>query len=125
MLERGLADEAMQGLCQGICHVRRATRAGALPHAWSPLGGQAMAPLTPRGIGKGERGRDGLEAVPGDDGPHGLGPPAHVGLLGVFPARVARGKRSIRQVECEGPQREGLQERRRQQCIAVHGTGLL
>jgi hypothetical protein len=81
MLERVLVDEAIDVVRQGIRHFRRATRAGAIHQALYPLVGKAMDPLTQRGIGKVERVRDGLEAVPFNDVTHSLGTPEDTGLL--------------------------------------------
>jgi len=88
MQERVLVDEAIQVLFQGICHFRRATRAGAIHQAWDSLVGKAMDPFTQRGIGKVQRVRDCLEAVPCDDVTHSLGTPEHAGLLGLLQASV-------------------------------------
>jgi hypothetical protein len=84
MLERVLVDEAIEVLCQGIRHFRWATRAGAIHQALYPLVGKAMDPFPQRAIGKVERVRDGLEAVPCDDVTHSLGTPEDTGLLCLF-----------------------------------------
>jgi hypothetical protein len=84
MLERVVVDEAIEVVRQGIRHVRRATRAGAIHQALYPLVGKAMDPFTQRGIGTVERVRDGLQAVPFDDVAPSLSPPEDTGLLGLL-----------------------------------------
>jgi len=82
VLERVVVDEAIEVVRQCTRHFRRSTRAGAIRQALDPVVGKAMAPCTQRGIGKVQRVRDGLEAVPFDDVAYGLGTLEHAGLLG-------------------------------------------
>jgi len=79
-----LVDEALEMVRQRAGHFGRATRAGAVNETVRALGGKAMHPFAQRGVGKVQRVRDGLEALPLDDFAHGLGPPEHAGLLGLF-----------------------------------------
>jgi hypothetical protein len=66
----------------GICAWR--ARVEAIHQALYPLVGKAMDPFPQRGIGKVERVRDGLEAVPFDDVTHILGTPEDTDLLCLF-----------------------------------------
>lgn len=84
VLERVLVDEAIEVVRQGTRHFRRSTGAGASRQALDPVVGKAMDPFAQRGIGKVQRVRDSLEAVPFDDFAHGLGAPKHAGLFGLF-----------------------------------------
>jgi hypothetical protein len=79
-----LVDEAIEMVRQRAGHCGRATRAGAVNEAWRALAGKAMDPFAQRGIGKVQRVRDRLEAVPFHDFAHGLGTPKHAGLFGLF-----------------------------------------
>ena len=73
MLQGVLIDEAIEVVLQLARHFGRSTRAGAIHQAWRALVGKALDPLAQRGIGKGQRVRDGLEALAFDDFTHGLG----------------------------------------------------
>jgi hypothetical protein len=81
VLERVLVEEAIQVVRQGTRHFRRATRARTVGEALHPLVSKAMDPFAERGIGKVQRVRDGLEALPSDDIPDGLGAPEDTGCL--------------------------------------------
>jgi hypothetical protein len=126
VLQRVLGDEAIEVCRHCSGDFRGATGAGAIDQALHPLGGEAMDPLAQRRIGKVQRVRDGLEAVPGDDLADGLGAPEHAGLLGLLEAGLQGGKGLIGKVEFESPHRGGLQDKRRQLCTGVYGLwGLL
>ncbi len=88
VLERVVVDEAIEVVRQGTRHFRRSTGAGTIRQALDPMVGKAMHPFAQRGIGKVQRVRDRLEAVPFDDFAHGLGTPEHAGLLGLFQERL-------------------------------------
>jgi hypothetical protein len=88
VLEWVLIDEAIEVVRQCARHFRRSTGAGPIGEALHSLVGKAMDPFAQRGIGKVQRVRDGLEAVPFDDFAHGLGTPEHTGLLGLFQERL-------------------------------------
>src|SRR5262249_27110277 len=59
-----------------------------------PLVGKAVAPRTEGGRGKGERGRDGLQALAFADLAHGLGPAADAGFPGLLDEGIA-GRQSV------------------------------
>ena len=84
MLQGGVIDQAMEVLVQRTCDWRRSTGAGAVSEAWRAWVGKAMDPLTERSIGKGQRVRDGLEALAFDDCTHGLGPAKAPSLFRLF-----------------------------------------
>jgi hypothetical protein len=88
VLERVLVDEAIEAVRQRAGHFGGATRAGAIHEALHPMVGKAMDPFAQRRIGKMERVRDRLEAVPFDDFAYGLGTPEHPSLFGLFQERV-------------------------------------
>jgi len=79
-----LLDEALEMLFQRARDFRRSTGAGVVHEAWRALVGKAMHPLAQRGIGKGQRVRDGLEALAFDDFPHRLGPAKDPSLFRLF-----------------------------------------
>src|SRR5262245_27172881 len=113
VLQRVLVDEAIEVCRYCPSDFRGATGAGAVDQALNPLGGEAMDPLAQRGIGKVQRVRDGLEAVPCDDLADGLGTPKHAGLLRLLEEGLQGGERLIGKVEFEGPHSGGLQDKRR------------
>jgi hypothetical protein len=82
-----LINEAIEVLFQRACDFGWATRAWAIHQALNPLVGKAVDPLTEGGIGKGERVRDGLQALAFDDLAHGLGTAEDAG----FPALLDEG----------------------------------
>jgi hypothetical protein len=84
MLQGVLINEAIEVLCQLACDFRRSTGAGVVHEAWRALVGKAMDPLAQRGIGKGQRVRDGLEALAFDDVAYGLGTAADADLFRLF-----------------------------------------
>jgi hypothetical protein len=88
MLERVLVDKTIEVLRQRTGYFGRATRAGAIGEPLDPLMGKAMDPFTQRRIGKVQRVRDRLEALPFHDVAHGLGAPEHADLLGLFQERI-------------------------------------
>jgi hypothetical protein len=88
VLERVLVDKTIKVTRQLAGHFGRATRAGAIRKALDPVVGKAMHPFAQCGIGKVQRVRDGLEAVPFHNFTHGLGTPEHAGLLGLFQERI-------------------------------------
>jgi hypothetical protein len=69
-----LLDQALEVRFQLTGDCRRSPGAGVVHEAWRAVVGKAMDPLTEGGIGKGQRVRDGLEALAFDDFTHGLGP---------------------------------------------------
>ena len=84
MLKGVLIDEAPEVLFQRARDFGRPTRAGAVHEARRALVSKAMDPFAQRGIGKGQRVRDGLEALAFDDFTHGLGPAKDPRLFGLF-----------------------------------------
>jgi hypothetical protein len=84
MLQGVLINEAIEVLFQLACDFGWATRARAIHQALHPLVGKAVDPLTEGGIGKGERVRDGLQALPFDDLAHGLGTAEDAGFPGLL-----------------------------------------
>ena len=84
MLEGVLVNEAIEVLFQLARDFGRSTGAGVVHEAWRALVGKAMDPLAERGIGKGQRIRDGLEALAFDDFTHGLGPAKDPRLFRLF-----------------------------------------
>jgi len=79
-----LIDEAIEVLFQLACDFGWSPGAGAVQEAWRALVGKAMDPLAQRGIGKGQRVRDGLQALVFDDFTHGLGPAKDPRLFRLF-----------------------------------------
>jgi len=106
-----LVDEPIEVVCQRAGHFGRATGAGAIHQALDPLVGEAMDPLAQRGIGKGQRVGHRLEAVPLDDGAHGLGTAEDAGLLRLLEESIQGGESLIGKVEFEEPHSGGLQEK--------------
>ena len=88
VLERVVVDKAIEVVRQRTGHCGGATRAGTVREALHPRVGKAMDPFAQRRIGKMERVRDRLEAVPFDDFADGLGTPEHPGLFSLFQERV-------------------------------------
>jgi hypothetical protein len=84
VLERVVIDEAIEVLFQLTGDFAWSTRARAVKEAWRALVGKAMDPLAQRGIGKGQRVRDGLEALAFDDVAHRLGTAEDARLFGLF-----------------------------------------
>ena len=84
MLKRVLIHEAIEVLFQRAGDFGWATRAWAIHQALHPLVGKAVDPLTEGGIGKGERVRDGLQALAFHDVAHGLGTAEDTGFFGLL-----------------------------------------
>jgi hypothetical protein len=84
VLQGVLIDEAMAVCFHLPWDLRRSTGAGVVHEAWRALVGKAMDPLTERRRGKGQRVRDGLEALAFDDVTHGLGPAKDPSLFRLF-----------------------------------------
>ena len=84
MLQGVLLDKALEVLFQRARDLGGAPGAGAVQEAWRALMGKAMDPLAQRGIGKGQRVRDGLQALAFDDLTHGLGPAEDTGFPGLL-----------------------------------------
>jgi hypothetical protein len=103
MVQRVLVDKTIEVLRQRTGHFGRATGSGAIGEPLDPLMGKAMDPFTQRRIGKVECVRDRLEAATLDDGAHGLSPPEHTGLLGLFQEAIYSGQGLLGKVEFEGP----------------------
>jgi len=122
VLEWVLVDEAIEVVRQRAGHFRRATRARAVGEALHPLGGKAMDPFAQRGIGKVQRVRDRLEAVPFDDFAHGLGTAEHTGRFGLLQESIYSGKGIIGKVEFEGPHSGVSGKKLLQKFIAAHGS---
>jgi hypothetical protein len=78
----GLIDEALEVLFPRAHDFGRSTGARAVDQAQRALVGKALAPLAQGGIGNLERVGDGVEALPFDDGAHGLGTAEDTRLLG-------------------------------------------
>jgi len=84
VLQGVLIDEAIEVLFQLACDLRRSTGTGVVHEALRTLMAKAMDPLAQRGIGKGQRVRDGLEALTFDDFPHRLGAAKDPSLFRLF-----------------------------------------
>jgi len=84
LLQGVLLDKALEVLFQRARDFGGAPGAGAVQEAWRALMGKAMDPLAQRGIGKGQRVRDGLQALAFDDFTHGLGPAKDPRLFRLF-----------------------------------------
>ena len=84
MLQGILIDEAIEVLFQRTRHFRWSPRAWAIDQALDPLAGKTIHPLAERGIGKGERVRDGLQTLPFHDVAHGLGTAEDTGFFGLL-----------------------------------------
>ena len=84
MLQGVLLDKALEVLFQRARDFGGAPGAGAVQEAWRALVGKAMDPLAQCGIGKGQRVRDGLQALAFDDLAHGLGTAEDAGFRGLL-----------------------------------------
>jgi len=84
VLERVLVNEVIEVVRERAGHFGWATRAGVVGEALHPLGGKTMYPFAQRGIGKVQRVRDGLEALPFDDVTHSLSTAEDARLFGLF-----------------------------------------
>ena len=120
VLQGGLVDEPIEGVCQFAGHLGGTPRAGAIHQALDSLVSEAMAPLAQRGIGQVQRVRHHWEAVPLDDCTHRLGTAVDTGFLRLLQQSIQGGERLLGKVECEGPQCGGLQEIRLQKCPGGH-----
>jgi hypothetical protein len=98
VLQRVLLDEAIALLFQCTGHCGRATGAGAISQAVDTLGGKAMDPLAQRGIGKGQRIRNRLEALAFDDVAHRLGTAEDASLFRLFQEDSSSGEGVIGKV---------------------------
>jgi len=107
VLQGVLIDEAIEVLFQLTGDFGRSTRARAVDEALRALVGKAMDPLAQRGIGKGQRVGDGLEALAFDDVAHGLGTTEYPGFLGPFENGLSGRESLSGKVEFEGPHRGG------------------
>jgi len=125
VLQGVLGDEPIEVVCQCAGHLGGTPRAGAIHQAWDALGGEAIDPLAQRGIGKVQRVRHHLEAVPLDDFTHRLGTAEDTGFFRQLKQSIQGGERLLRKVEFEGPHRGGLQEIRLQKCTGGHSPELL
>jgi hypothetical protein len=114
VLDRVVVDESIEVLRQHTGHCGRATRAGAIGETLDPVVGQAMDPLAQRGVGKVERGGDGVEAMPLDDVTDRLGATEDPGLLRLLQEGSEGRKGVLGKVAFEGPHSGGLQEKVRQ-----------
>ena len=119
MLDRVVVDESIEVLRQHTGHCGRATRAGAIGETLDPVVGQAMDPLAQRGVGKVERGGDGVEAMPLDDVTDRLGATEDTGLLRLLQEGSEGRKGVLGKVEFEGPHSGGLQEKVRQKTTKI------
>ena len=84
MLEGVLIDQAIEVLFQLARDFGRSPGARAVYEPLGALVGKAMDPLAQRGIGIGQRVRDGLQALAFDDFTHGLGPAKDPRLFRLF-----------------------------------------
>jgi len=120
VLDRVVVDEAIEVQVQCTGHCGRSTGARAVDEAPRAWGSKAMDPLTPGRRRTLEGVRNGLEALPFDDGAHGLSTAKDTGLLRLLQEGVQSGQGVIGKVEFEGPHKGGLQEKLLQKFIAVH-----
>jgi hypothetical protein len=88
MLEGVLVNEAIEVQFECTGHFRRSTGAGTIEQTLGALVGKAIDPLAERGIGKGQRVRDGLQALAFDDLAYGLGTAEDASLFGLFQESV-------------------------------------
>jgi hypothetical protein len=83
VLEGVLVDKTIEVVRQGAGHFGWATGTGAILKTLNPMGGKAMDPFAPGGIGKVAGVGDGLEALSFDDLTHGLGATEDPRFLGL------------------------------------------
>jgi hypothetical protein len=81
VLERVLANEAIEVVHHLTGHFGWAPRTGTVGEALDALASKAMDPFAQRGIGKVQGVRDGLEALSCHNVAHRLGTPEHTDLL--------------------------------------------
>jgi hypothetical protein len=115
--QRGWGAEAIEVPAHGPGDLRGSPGAGTLSQALPPLGGQALAPRAQRGRGQGPRGRNGGEALPGDDVAYGWGTPAHTRRLRLLQEALQGRQGVIGQREFAGPHGRGLQKKRRDNAV--------
>jgi len=115
MLPRVLIDEPIEVLGEFTGHFRWSTRPGAVDQAGRALGGKAIDPLAQRGIGKLQRVGNGLEALPLDNGAHGLSTAEDTCFFGLFHEGVEGGQSIRGKVQFEGAHARGLQHKVLQQ----------
>jgi hypothetical protein len=84
MLAGVLIDQAIEVPFQRAGDFGRSTGARAIHQPLRAVVGKAVDPFSQGRIGKVQRVGDRLEALPGDDGAHGLGPAEDAGLFGLF-----------------------------------------
>lgn len=72
---------------------------------------KAIDPLAERGIGKGQRVRDGVQALAFDDLAYSLGTAKDASLFGLFQEGVSSGEGVIGKGQCEGSHAGGLQNK--------------
>jgi hypothetical protein len=82
MLQRGLIDKAVEGLCQGTDPLRGTTGARAIHHTLGALLGQALPPCAQGGMGKVQGRGDAVDVLASNDLTHGLRATKDAGLLG-------------------------------------------
>ena len=111
VLQGVVINEAIEVLFQLTSDCGRSTRARAVDEALRALVGKAMDPLAQRGIGKGQRVGDGLEALAFDDVAHRLGTAEDASLCGLFQEGVSSGESVIGKVQFKGPHAGGLQNK--------------
>ena len=93
-----MIDEAIEMLFQLAGHCGRSTRARAIDQPLRALAGKAMDPLAQRGIGKGQRIRNRLEALAFDDVAHSLGTAEDASLFRLFQEDISSGEGVIGKV---------------------------
>ena len=125
MLDRVWVDEAIAGHCECTGPWGRSTSARAGDEALRAWVSPALDPLAQGRIRQLEGVGNGWEALPLDDGAHGLSTAKDAGLLGLLHEGIPGGQGGIGNVEFEGPHSGGLQEQLRQKFTRVHGPWIL
>jgi len=116
VLQGVVIGEALEVLFQLTRDFGRSPGAWAVHEALRALVGKAMDPLAQRGIGKGQRLRDRLEALAFDDVAHRLGTAEDARFFRLFQEGIQSGEGVIGKVQCEGAHEWGLQNKVLQKC---------
>jgi hypothetical protein len=117
-----LLDEAMEVLFQRARDLRRSTGTGVVHEAWRTLMAKAMDPLAQRGIGTGQRDRDGVEALAFDDVTHRLGAAQDPSLLRLFHEDIEGGQSVIGKAQFESPHGRDRADKVRQKYVYMSHT---
>jgi hypothetical protein len=110
----GVITQTIAGLFHRARDCGGSPRARAIHQAMAPWVGKAVAPCAEGSIGEVQRLSDRVEALPWDDGAHGVGTVKAPGLFRRFSAGIACGQGIIGNVQCEGAHADGLHNTLRQ-----------